>query len=114
LAEDGVDRDLARSLAKHLSDEIEQSVATKDHVDTVVTREVQGLLYQFDLAVTCAPADAGRRYVADPILIVEVLSTQLHDRGRSSTTTASCRRSKRFCWSGASSGACSTGAVASR
>ena len=40
--------------------------------------------YQFDLAVTCAPADAGRRYVADPILIVEVLSpsTQLHDRGR--------------------------------
>jgi Uma2 family endonuclease len=40
--------------------------------------------YQFDLAVTCAPADAGRRYVADPTLIVEVLSpsTQLHDRGR--------------------------------
>jgi Uma2 family endonuclease len=40
--------------------------------------------YQFDLAVTCAPADAGRRYIADPVLIVEVLSpsTQLHDRGR--------------------------------
>ena len=40
--------------------------------------------YQFDLAVTCAPADAGRRYIAEPILIVEVLSpsTQLHDRGR--------------------------------
>jgi Uma2 family endonuclease len=40
--------------------------------------------YQFDLAVTCAPADASRRYVADPVLIVEVLSpsTQLHDRGR--------------------------------
>jgi Uma2 family endonuclease len=40
--------------------------------------------YQFDLAVTCSPADAGRRYVAGPILIVEVLSpsTQLHDRGR--------------------------------
>ncbi len=40
--------------------------------------------YQFDLAVTCAPADAGRRYVAEPILIAEVLSpsTQLHDRGR--------------------------------
>lgn len=40
--------------------------------------------YQFDLAVTRAPADAGRRYVADPVLIVEVLSpsTQLHDRGR--------------------------------
>jgi Uma2 family endonuclease len=34
--------------------------------------------------VTCAPADAGRRYVADPVLTVEVLSpsTQLHDRGR--------------------------------
>lgn len=40
--------------------------------------------YQFDLAVTCAPAEAGRRSIADPILIVEVLSpsTQLHDRGR--------------------------------
>jgi Uma2 family endonuclease len=40
--------------------------------------------YQFDLAVTCAPVDAGRRYVAEPILIIEVLSpsTQLHDRGR--------------------------------
>jgi Uma2 family endonuclease len=42
------------------------------------------MYYQFDLAVTCAPADAGRRYVADAILIVEVLSPsiQLHDRGR--------------------------------
>ncbi len=41
-------------------------------------------LYQFDLAVTCAPAEGGRRYVADPIPIVEVLSlsTQLHDRSR--------------------------------
>jgi Uma2 family endonuclease len=40
--------------------------------------------YQFDLAVTCVPAEAARRYVADPVLIVEVLSpsTQLHDRGR--------------------------------
>jgi hypothetical protein len=43
LAEDGVDPDLARSLAEHLSDEIEHSVATKDHVDSVVTREAQGL-----------------------------------------------------------------------
>jgi 2-phosphoglycerate kinase len=43
LAGNGVDPDLARSLAEHLSDEIEQSVATKDHVETVVTREVQGL-----------------------------------------------------------------------
>jgi Uma2 family endonuclease len=40
--------------------------------------------YQFDLAVTCAPVEATRRYVADPVLIVEILSpsTQLHDRGR--------------------------------
>jgi hypothetical protein len=42
LKEDGVDPNLARSLAEHLTDEIEHSVATKDHVDTVVTREVQG------------------------------------------------------------------------
>jgi Uma2 family endonuclease len=40
--------------------------------------------YQFDLAVTCAPADPGRRYIAEPELILEVLSpsTVLHDRGR--------------------------------
>ena len=40
--------------------------------------------YQFDLAVTCAPADPGRRYVAEPEMIIEVLSpsTALHDRGR--------------------------------
>ena len=40
--------------------------------------------YQFDLAVSCAPADPARRYVAEPELIVEVLSpsTALHDRGR--------------------------------
>jgi Uma2 family endonuclease len=40
--------------------------------------------YQFDLAVTCAPADPARRYVAEPELIVEGLSpsTALHDRGR--------------------------------
>lgn len=38
--------------------------------------------YQFDRA--CAPADPARRYVAEPELIVEVLSpwTALHDRGR--------------------------------
>jgi Uma2 family endonuclease len=40
--------------------------------------------YQFDLAVSCAPADPARRYVAEPEMIVEVLSpsTALHDRGR--------------------------------
>jgi Uma2 family endonuclease len=40
--------------------------------------------YQFDLAVTCAPVDPGRRYIAEPEMIVEVLSpsTALHDRGR--------------------------------
>jgi hypothetical protein len=43
LAEDGVEPELARSLAEHLSAEIEQSVATRDHVETVVTRQVQGL-----------------------------------------------------------------------
>jgi hypothetical protein len=43
LTEDSVDPGLARSLAEHLTDEIEQSAATKDHVDTVVTREVQRL-----------------------------------------------------------------------
>jgi Uma2 family endonuclease len=40
--------------------------------------------YQFDLAVSSAQADPARPYVAEPELIVEVLSpsTALHDRGR--------------------------------
>ncbi|MCC2662430.1 MAG: hypothetical protein K0S96_1045 [Geminicoccaceae bacterium] len=43
LTEDGFEPSLARSLAEHLTDRVEHSVATKDHVDSVVTREVQGL-----------------------------------------------------------------------
>jgi Uma2 family endonuclease len=41
-------------------------------------------LYQFDRAVTCTAADPTRRYIAEPEMIVEVLSpsTALHDRGR--------------------------------
>ncbi|MGH6896567.1 MAG: hypothetical protein ACREJ5_08465 [Geminicoccaceae bacterium] len=43
LAEDGVEPKLAQSLAKHLADEIDRTVATKEHVEIVVTREVQQL-----------------------------------------------------------------------
>lgn len=47
LIADGIDRALAEPLAEHLADEIERSVATKEHVEmvvnTVVTREVQQL-----------------------------------------------------------------------
>jgi Uma2 family endonuclease len=39
--------------------------------------------YQADLVVTCAPAERGARAIAEPRLIVEVLSptTAAHDRG---------------------------------
>ena len=39
--------------------------------------------YRADLAVTCTPPEPGRTYVADPVLIAEVLSpsTAVHDRG---------------------------------
>jgi hypothetical protein len=43
LVEDGVEPKLAQSLAEHLADEIDRTVATKEHVEMVVTREVQGL-----------------------------------------------------------------------
>ena len=43
LFEDGVEPKLARSLAEHLADEIDRTVATKEHVELVVTREVQQL-----------------------------------------------------------------------
>lgn len=39
----GASRNLSASLAQHVSDGIEQTAATKDHVDMVVTREVQPL-----------------------------------------------------------------------
>jgi Uma2 family endonuclease len=40
--------------------------------------------HQFDLAVTCTAADPARRYIAEPEMIIEVLSpsTALHDPGR--------------------------------
>jgi DNA anti-recombination protein RmuC len=59
LVEDGVDPKLAQSLAEHLADEIDQTVATKEHVEMVVTREVQQLrvemheeFQRFDARVT--------------------------------------------------------------
>ena len=72
--------------------------------------------YQFDLAVTCAPADPARRYVAEPELIVEVLSpsTALHDRGRKWTTIASCPPSRRSSWSPARSAGRTTGVEPAR
>jgi hypothetical protein len=43
LVEDGVEPKLAQSLAEHLADEIDRTVATKERVEMVVTREVQQL-----------------------------------------------------------------------
>jgi hypothetical protein len=43
LIEDGVDPKIAQPLAEHLAEEIERTVATKEHVEMVVTREVQQL-----------------------------------------------------------------------
>jgi hypothetical protein len=59
LIEDGVEPKLAQSLAEHLADEIDRTVATKEHVEMVVTREVQQLrvemheeFQRFDTRVT--------------------------------------------------------------
>jgi hypothetical protein len=41
--EDGVDPKLAQPLAEHLAEEIDRTVATKDHVEMIVSREVQQL-----------------------------------------------------------------------
>jgi Uma2 family endonuclease len=61
---------------------VEEFLAWDDGTDRRYDRDDS--FYQFDLAVTCAPADPGRRYIAEPELIIEVLSpsTELHDRGR--------------------------------
>jgi Uma2 family endonuclease len=49
----------------------------------IVPAERADTWYQADLVVTCAPAERGARAVAEPRLIVEVLSpsTAAHDRG---------------------------------
>jgi DNA anti-recombination protein RmuC len=59
LVEDGVEPKLAQSLAEHLADEIDRTVATKEHMEMVVTREVQQLrvemheeFQRFDARVT--------------------------------------------------------------
>ena len=43
LVQDGWPPEQARSLSEHLADEIESTVATKDHVELVVSREAQQL-----------------------------------------------------------------------
>lgn len=50
----------------------------------VVLPDRDDTYYQADLAVTCTPAERGRQNVAEPVLVVEVLSpsTAVHDRGR--------------------------------
>ncbi len=49
----------------------------------IVLPERDDAWYQADLAVTCASPEPGRAYVAEPVLIVEVLSpsSAVHDRG---------------------------------
>jgi hypothetical protein len=59
LIEDGVDPKIAQPLAEHLAEEIDRTVATKEQVEMVVTREVQQLrvemhqeFQQFDARIT--------------------------------------------------------------
>ena len=59
LVEDGVEPKLAQSLAEHLADEIDRTVATKEPVELVLTRQVQQLrvemheeFQRFDARVT--------------------------------------------------------------
>lgn len=49
----------------------------------VVLPERDDAYYQAELAITCTPPAPGRAHVAEPVLIVEVLSpsTAVHDRG---------------------------------
>jgi Uma2 family endonuclease len=53
---------------------VEAGIIPADRADT---------WYQADLVVTCAPAERGARAIAEPRLVVEVLSpsTAAHDRG---------------------------------
>jgi hypothetical protein len=59
LVEDGIDPKIGQPLAERRADEIDRTVATKEHVEMVVTREVQQLrvemhqeFQQFDARIT--------------------------------------------------------------
>jgi Uma2 family endonuclease len=73
---------IVANLARHIGNRLKQpcrvvveaGLAPADRADT---------WYQADLVVTCAPPERGARAIAEPRLIVEVLSpsTAAHDRG---------------------------------
>ena len=73
---------IVANLARHIGNRlkppcrvvVEAGITPADRADT---------WYQADLVVTCAPAERGARAIAEPRLIVEVLSpsTAAHDRG---------------------------------
>ena len=74
-------------LAAALAGEIRSRVKRPCRVISEAGITVEGrsdTYYVADLAVTCAPREPGRRMVAEPVLIVEVLSpsTELIDRLR--------------------------------
>jgi hypothetical protein len=61
LIEDGVDPKIAQPLAEHLAEEIERTVATKEHVEMVVTREVQQLRVEMHQEFRRANAEITQR-----------------------------------------------------
>jgi hypothetical protein len=61
LIEDGVDPTIAQPLAEHLAEEIERAVATKEHVEMVVTREVQQLRVEMHQEFRRANAEITQR-----------------------------------------------------
>jgi hypothetical protein len=62
LVEDGVEPKLAQSLAEHLADEIDRTVATKEHVEMVVTREVQQLRVEMHQEFQASDSRATERF----------------------------------------------------
>ena len=56
-----MDPKLAQSLAEHLSEEVEQTVATRDQVETIVTREVQNLRVEMHQSLAQLRSDVDTR-----------------------------------------------------
>jgi DNA anti-recombination protein RmuC len=75
LIEDGVDPKLAQPLAEHLADEIERTVATKEHVEMVVTREVQQLRVEMHQEFRRSNAEMSQRLDTFQAQIAQRLDT---------------------------------------
>jgi Uma2 family endonuclease len=75
--------ELAARLARHLENALTSKRPCRASIEAgVIHPERADSFFVADVAVTCGPREPGQQYIADPVLLVEILSpsTERHDR----------------------------------